>query len=104
MINKLLAVIAVLGLILVFLPFIRNFESQTELNPLAASYVVGSLNDLNSPNVVTSIVVTYRGLDTLGEVTVLFLATLAVGFLLQKETLVLEKDRYQKTSKQLHHF
>ncbi len=99
MINKLLAVIAVLGLILVFLPFIRNFESQTELNPLAASYVVGSLNDLNSPNVVTSIVVTYRGLDTLGEVTVLFLATLAVGFLLQKRNTSARKRQVSENIK-----
>ncbi len=85
MINKILAVLGIIGLIIVFIPFIENFQGQDSLNPLATSYVEGSVVELNSPNVVTSIVVTYRGLDTLGEVTVLFLATLGVGYLLQNK-------------------
>ncbi len=85
MINKVLILLSVIGLVVIFLPFIVNFEAREELSPLARSYVEGSVQDLNSPNVVTSVVVTYRGLDTIGEVTVLFLATLGVGFLLQNK-------------------
>jgi multicomponent Na+:H+ antiporter subunit B len=85
MINKLLIILAMLGIIVIFLPLMLNFEPATELSPLAKTYVRGSVQELNSPNVVTSVVVTYRGLDTIGEVTVLFLATLGVGFLLQKK-------------------
>ncbi len=85
MINKILIILGIIGLVAIFLPLIVNFDAQEELSPLARNYVEGSVNSLNSPNVVTSIVVTYRGLDTLGEVTVLFLATLGVGFLLQNK-------------------
>ena len=38
--------------------------------------------ELGSANVVTSVVVTYRGLDTLGEVTILFAASAVVGLLI----------------------
>ena len=85
MINKLLIIIGIIGIIGVFLPLVINFQTVEELSPLAQNYVEGSVEDLNSPNVVTSVVVTYRGLDTLGEVTVLFLATLGIGFLLQNK-------------------
>lgn len=93
MINKILSIFGILSMMTIFLSFIIKYESREELNPLAKNYVEGSINDLKSANVVTSVVVTYRGLDTLGEVTVLFLATLAVGFLLQnKKNKTLKRD------------
>lgn len=91
MIKNVLVVLALLGLLVMFLPIVNNFQERSELSELATDYVNGSIKDLNSPNVVTSVIVTYRGLDTLGEVTVLFLATLAVGFLLKKKALKTEK-------------
>jgi multicomponent Na+:H+ antiporter subunit B len=48
-----------------------------------AGYVDRSVEELNSPNVVTAVVVTYRGIDTLGEVSVLFLAAAAISLLLR---------------------
>jgi multicomponent Na+:H+ antiporter subunit B len=99
MINKILAIMGIIGLILIFFPLISNFQGQEELNPLAKSYITGSLAELASPNVVTSIVVTYRGLDTLGEVTVLFLATLGVGFLLQNKKRKLEEREVSENLK-----
>ncbi len=53
-----------------------------ELSPLASRYVDKGPDELGAANLVTSVVVTYRGLDTLGEVTVLFLSAAAVGLLL----------------------
>ncbi|MDD4308864.1 MAG: MnhB domain-containing protein [Candidatus Cloacimonetes bacterium] len=85
MIKYLLVFVAIIGIGYIFLPFVMEFSTPTKLNPLATSYVQGSVNELNMPNVVTAIVVTYRGLDTLGEVTVLFLATAGVGFLLKRK-------------------
>lgn len=41
-----------------------------------------ALDETGAANVVTSVVVTYRGLDTLGEVTVLFLAAVGLAALL----------------------
>ncbi|MEA2095211.1 MAG: hydrogen gas-evolving membrane-bound hydrogenase subunit E [Candidatus Cloacimonadota bacterium] len=93
MIKKIFVSLALLGLVLMFLPFVRDFDFHNELSDLSSQYVVGSINDLNTQNVVTSVIVTYRGLDTLGEVTVLFLATAGVGFLLRKKKASLKPRR-----------
>lgn len=83
MIKNVAVLLVVVGLFMIFLPMITSFQERDNLNDLATDYVEGSVNDLNAPNVVTSVIVTYRGLDTLGEVTVLFLATVAAGLLLK---------------------
>ncbi|MBT3757001.1 MAG: Na(+)/H(+) antiporter subunit B [Candidatus Cloacimonetes bacterium] len=85
MIKRVFILLAILGLVLMFLPFLKDFDFHEELGVLSSKYVEGSVNDLNTQNVVTAVIVTYRGLDTLGEVTVLFLATAGVGFLLRKK-------------------
>ena len=85
MIKRIFVSLALLGLVLMFLPFLKDFDFHQELGELSSQYVKGSISDLNSQNVVTSVIVTYRGLDTLGEVTVLFLATAGIGFLLRKK-------------------
>ncbi len=85
MIKRIFILLALLGLVLMFLPFLKDFDFHNELGELSSQYVEGSVTDLNTQNVVTAVIVTYRGLDTLGEVTVLFLATAGVGFLLRKK-------------------
>lgn len=87
MIKYLLVFVAIVGLAIMFYPLVEDFSSQQRLNPLAETYVSGSVTELNMPNTVTAVVVSYRGLDTLGEVTVLFLATAGVGFLLSRKRL-----------------
>lgn len=49
---------------------------------VAKHYVDRGIEENRGSNLVTSIVVNYRGFDTLGEVTVLFLAATALAFLL----------------------
>ncbi len=90
MIKRMFIWLALLGLILMFLPFLRDFDFHKELGDLSSQYIQGSIDDIKTQNVVTSVVVTYRGLDTLGEVTVLFLATAGVGFLLRKKNKILK--------------
>ncbi len=58
-------------------------KTQTMLNKTAAYYTSNQASEVGAANVVTAIVVTYRGLDTLGEVTVLFLTTLIIGYILK---------------------
>ncbi|MEA3559331.1 MAG: Na(+)/H(+) antiporter subunit B [Candidatus Thermoplasmatota archaeon] len=58
----------------------------------AGEYIAGGNNDTGSANLVTSVVVNYRGFDTLGEVTILFLASTGVGALLS----VMEMDTPRK--------
>jgi multicomponent Na+:H+ antiporter subunit B len=49
---------------------------------VAPYYLGNSLSDTGVPNVVTSILASYRGFDTLGEVTVIFTAGIAVLLLI----------------------
>jgi multicomponent Na+:H+ antiporter subunit B len=68
----------------VFLFQIFGFhQTQTSLNKTADYYNTKTPAEVGAANVVTAIVVTYRGLDTLGEVTVLFLTALIVGYILR---------------------
>ena len=84
MINRILTVLAIFLVIFILIILTIYIEERDELGQVSNKYVSGAPKDFNSPNVVTSVVVTYRGLDTLGEVTVLFIATAAVGFLLKR--------------------
>lgn len=84
MIRKLLyfLIVSLLGITLFliissYLPF-----GQQELTGVAKYYVEKGVRDLGAINIVTSIVTLYRGFDTLGEVTVLFLALTGLSFLL----------------------
>ncbi len=45
-------------------------------------FIEGSEKDIGVPNIVTSVLATYRGYDTLGETTVIFTAGVAVMMLL----------------------
>jgi multicomponent Na+:H+ antiporter subunit B len=45
-------------------------------------YIDEGIKDTGAVNIVTSVVVSYRGFDTLGEVTVLFIAAIGIGAVL----------------------
>ena len=51
---------------------------------VAPRYLLQSAEEIGIPNVVTSILASYRGYDTLGEVTVVFTAAIGVLLLLGK--------------------
>jgi multicomponent Na+:H+ antiporter subunit B len=53
---------------------VGNRVSDAYLNPT-------NIDDVGSGNIVTAVVVGYRGFDTLGEVTVLFISALGVAFI-----------------------
>lgn len=93
MIKYMLVIIVIIGIAILFYPLVEDFGHSNDLNPLAEKYIAGSVTKLNMPNTVTAVVVTYRGLDTLGEVTVLFLATAGVGFLLSQRARTSAKKR-----------
>ena len=64
------------------LPEIGIASAPIHLN-LAPDYILGSKNDIGIPNIVTSILASYRGYDTFGETIVIFTAGIAVLALLQ---------------------
>jgi len=51
---------------------------------LAPDFIEGSEEDIGIPNVVTSVLASYRGYDTMGETTVVFAALVAVLLLLSR--------------------
>ena len=61
-------------------------------------YVKEGVEETGSANVVTSVVVNYRGFDTLGEVTVLFIASIGLGAVLTANNVEEKKRKIQPAS------
>jgi multicomponent Na+:H+ antiporter subunit B len=81
-IRRLFVILLLLGLGAVFAALVVGFTPDDTLNLTARYYAEHTAREIGAANIVTAIVVTYRGLDTLGEVTVLFLTATIVGLVL----------------------
>lgn len=68
----------------IFFNLASNYTESDSLSKLGQYYVEKGPQEIGAPNLVTAVVVTYRGLDTLGEVTVLFISAAGVGLLLRR--------------------
>jgi len=77
-------ILASLGLI--FVALLLGYSPDEELNVTGRYYAEHTAEDIGAANIVTAIIVTYRGLDTLGEVTVLFLTASIVGLVLARQS------------------
>jgi len=66
----------------IFASLVAGYSERQTLSPLAKHYLTQVPQDLGAPNVVTGILITFRGFDTLGEVAVLFMVAASVGILL----------------------
>ena len=64
------------------LPAFGSADSPIQTHPITDVYLVESQEDIGIPNVVTEVLASYRGLDTLGELIVVFTAGLTVLSLL----------------------
>jgi len=103
--KKLFILIIIVALGSILYPLVNSFDGNSELPALAQYYAQQeNITRVNSPNLVTAIVVTYRGLDTMGEVTILFLTAAIIAVFLKeggaKRTLRLNSEIF-KTSAQL---
>lgn len=80
-----LGVVAVTGLCLVYgtldMPYLGDPEAPIHQH-VAPRYIEQSYEEIGLPNIVTSVLASYRGFDTLGEVVVIFAAGLGVLTLL----------------------
>jgi len=103
MIKRAFALFLVLFFGYVFATLLLNWHPWTELIGVARYYVSHELTELGATNLVTAIVVTYRGLDTLGEVTVLFLAATGVSVLLRRTTITLPSSGPKRQSSEILH-
>ena len=92
------------GMVLVVMAYMfynvySTYETRTELaeNTMAHHFASKGAAEVGAANLVTSIIVTYRGFDTLGEVTILFLTASIISFFLklkseEKETKIKHRD------------
>ena len=85
MAKRVIILLLLAGLSIAFYRTLTGIDQTTTLSPLAQQMVTDAPTTLGSQNVITAIVVTMRGLDTLGEVAVLFIAAAGIGFLLRKK-------------------
>jgi len=65
-----------------FCAVLANIPFGEDKVNVANRYMRNGVRETGAANIVTSVVVAYRGFDTLGEVTVLFIAAVAVGAVL----------------------
>ncbi|MBZ9655981.1 Na(+)/H(+) antiporter subunit B [Phyllobacterium lublinensis] len=91
--KRVCAILAVLMFAAMFLGLVQAYSERQARSPLAEYYLTQVPRELGAPNVVTGILITYRGFDTLGEVAVLFMVAAAVGVLLGSK-----KEQRAKTS------
>ncbi len=82
MIRTIVGLIIVLALSVVVISSVPDYSVPTGLQSVGHEYTEQGVNDTGSVNLVTAVVVAYRGLDTLGEVVVLFSASTAVVLIL----------------------
>ncbi|MBU1237274.1 MAG: Na(+)/H(+) antiporter subunit B [Gammaproteobacteria bacterium] len=82
MIRRAVVLALVLAMGAIFATLLAGYAPDGDLNLTARYYADRTAPDIGSANIVTAIIVTYRGLDTLGEVTVLFLSATIVGLVL----------------------
>lgn len=80
-------------------------DSSTDRSSVGLDILSRSADETGSANAVTSVVVLYRGFDTLGEVTVLFLAALGISVFMkstgEKRKKVLDQSFILKTGSRL---
>lgn len=64
------------------LPAFGAVDSPVQTHPITDVYLYGSQREIGIPNTVTSVLASYRGYDTLGELAVIFTAGVAVLLIL----------------------
>ena len=67
---------------------------------IVPDYILGSRDDIGIPNIVTSVLASYRGYDTFGETIVVFTAGVAVLVLLKNNTNV-SKQKNKKSNRKI---
>ena len=114
--KNIIAMLIMLGFLFLSFKVIKNFEfghdfisaqvnkeniSKDRSELAGKHYLENNKKENNSANVVTSIVVSYRGFDTLGEVTVLFLAATGLGVILSRRKEGEEEEKEESKDEEL---
>ena len=84
MLKRLFMLAALALMAVMFYDIASHYTERTELTGIAEHYATEGAQELGAANLVASVVITYRGLDTLGEVTVLFISAAGASLLLRR--------------------
>lgn len=101
MIKRATILLSLLLLGFVFLQIATDYSPRSALNSISEQYVTSGPDELGAANIVTAVLVTYRGLDTLGEVAVLFIAAAGVGLLLRRKVGEATEKKKQQAASEL---
>jgi multicomponent Na+:H+ antiporter subunit B len=96
MYKNLFIIVILAGLGLLLGRFLLTHHENTSLPELPAYYADNADHEVGAANIVTAVVVTYRGFDTLGEVTILFVAASLIAMFLK--TGMKRRERDPRTS------
>ncbi|MCX7555057.1 Na(+)/H(+) antiporter subunit B [Marinicella sp. S1101] len=81
-----LVVVLVTGGLLIYgtfdMPYFGSAQAPAQLNETTAHYIDDSFEEIGIPNIVTSVLASYRAFDTFGEVVVIFTAGIGILALL----------------------
>ncbi|MEA5037257.1 hypothetical protein SDC9_32719 [bioreactor metagenome] len=77
-------VLVILVTLILLLPAVGLSFGDPSISSTDQYYIDNSQTETGANNVVTAIVFDYRGFDTLGEATVLFIAVLAVAMIFRR--------------------
>jgi multicomponent Na+:H+ antiporter subunit B len=83
MYKKFFVFITLAALAFILVQSFAILEPREGLNEVATRYADKGPEEVGAANLVTAVIVTYRGLDTLGEVTILFITAAIIGFFLK---------------------
>jgi len=84
MLKRLFMLLALALMAVLFYDIAGNYSERSELTGISEHYATEGADELGAANLVASVVITYRGLDTLGEVTVLFISAAGASLLLRR--------------------
>ncbi len=98
MVKKLFILLVLAGVAAMLGVFVSDFDGSQSLNRIAQRYAETGPEEVGAANLVTAVVVTYRGLDTLGEVTILFLSAAIVAFFLKIKGQNKTEHKWRSTS------
>ncbi|OQX83570.1 MAG: cation:proton antiporter [Candidatus Latescibacteria bacterium 4484_7] len=96
--RKFLAIVLLLILAVGIAQSIGKIPFGTSKTKVGRYYIDNGVEETGATNIVTSVVVNYRGFDTLGEVTVLFVAALGLGAVLALKKKKQENDELERAS------
>jgi len=102
MLKRILILFVLAGMALIVFDLYQAYGDKTSLAQTGAYYAENAPKEVGAANLVTSVVVTYRGLDTLGEVSILFLTAAIISFLLKIKKEDEEEKETRSTSEILH--